>query len=211
MEGTSIVHTIPCNHVGELRALECPKASVDLRHTGLSPEGLIAMFQTQIERLDGEIEGLFSRMTSQQRQTEVINTVLIVAQKHRSLGESGDVFTSNDGYLDLERALEKAKADLPTSSPARERIDGALATLRAADPKQAVAGHVDEFVSEEEMNSIRSSLETAKTDIGSDSQQMMVKLQSFVSQKQQFISLFSNMLQTDHQASMSAINNIRGG
>jgi hypothetical protein len=40
---------------------------------------------------------------------------------------------------------------------------------------------------------------------------MMVRLQSFVSQKQQFISLFSNMLQTDHQASMAAINNIRGG
>ncbi len=185
--------------------------AAELRHTGLSPEGMIAMFQSQIERLDGEIEGLFSRMTSQQKQTEVINTALIVAQKYRSIGEIGDVFARSESYLELERTLEKAKADLPASSPARQRIDSALATLRTADPKQAVEGHVDEFVSEEEMNSIRSALETAKTDIGADSQQMMVKLQSFVSQKQQFISLFSNMLQTDHQASMSAINNIRGG
>ena len=185
--------------------------ALDMRRSGLSPEGMIAMFQTQIERLDGEIDGLFSKMNSQQKQTEVLNTVLIVAQKSRSIGDDGDVFAKSDSFGELERALEKAKADLPDSSPARLRIDSALATLRSANPDDASPGHVDQYVSETEMNSIRSALESAKTDIGADSQQMMIKLQSFVSQKQQFISLFSNMLQTDHQASMAAINNIRGG
>ncbi len=185
--------------------------ALDLRHSGLSPEGMLALFQTQIERLDGEIDGLFARMTQQQKQTELINGVLIVAQKHRSIGNEDEVFDGSDAFNELERALAKAKANLPESSPARARIDDAIRTLRASDPTKAEPGKIDGYVSEPEMNSIRSALETAKTDIGGDSQQMMVKLQSFVSQKQQFISLFSNMLQTDHQASMTAINNIRGG
>ncbi len=178
---------------------------LDRAYVGLSPEGMLALFESEMTRLDSEVTGIFQIQNSRNQQTAALNEARNVLSRYSFVGKSSDDADGegDEGALSVcNGALDAALAKLPPGSEAHAALEKAKAILNAGG---------DAIVWETEMKSASETLTSATSSLGSASQLEMVRLQSLVSQKQQVLSLFSNVLQTHHQMMMSAINNIRGG
>ena len=185
--------------------------SATLSYANLSPEALLVYCQTQLTQTDTQIQSLMATQTGSNHDQDTINTALGVLTKYAGGCMDSDGSKNRPSVQAMQDALQTAIDHLggpntPAGGKLEDVLKGFQATGIAADGSDAQG---DGFqISADEMTGFIGDVKSAQTDLGSGAELNMINLQSMVSQRQTFVQLTTNMMQSIDQGAKDIVGNI---
>jgi len=161
----------------------------------LTAEGLLLYCQTQLNSLDGEINGMLEEQVRNLKRKEALANVENTMKKYAPpAGEAA--------WDDVGGAFDAAINSLPEGDPARDALIAKKAEIWATysgrcPTKAEWEGHTSDV--RQEVDNIKGNSEI-----------MMIRLQSTVSARQTAVQLTTNILSKFHQTIQSVVNNVKG-
>jgi hypothetical protein len=177
------------------RSIDAGKAAegrLDATLIALTPDGILEFFRQMTGASRERLQGYVNQVRDANKRAEIVGKVLAKFQA------SPKEFDNLEQKERLIRELDDLEKEL-----------GPSVAAEVADMKAALTAGGDQKVTENEMNSIFTSLKTIQTHYTDLNAEVMLDVQKLSGQLSQMTSLCSNLLQSLNQTLQTPINNLK--
>ena len=180
-------------------ATEVGSAGLGQTAAHLTAEGLLLYCQTQLNSLDGEINGMLEEQVRNLKRKEALTNVENTMKKYAPP-------SAEAAWDDISAAYDAAINSLPEGDPAREALIAKKDELWATYGPGGIGRAPTKAEWEGHTSDVRQEVDNIK----GNSEIMMIRLQSTVSARQTAVQLTTNILSKFHQTIQSVVNNVKG-
>lgn len=181
-------------------------------YAGLSDESILAMLQSRMNDLDGQISSVTRQLESATAEASRIGGEI---QKLAALREVADAHHGSDGQYDMGKDLSEAEINRicdafgidRSSIPGGE--DGVIVLGDVFANVEVNGTNLSTVQTTTGMQSFSESLNEELRQCNSGNEQAMVKLQSVMQQRTQVVQMCSNMMKANDEARDGVVGNLR--
>jgi hypothetical protein len=194
-------------------------ASNDPSSLLLTGDGILELYDLRMSYIDARVGEVATSMQQATQDADALNTVDAVLAKYAS-GVNGA-----DQWNELNNAFVQAETSLPADDPLRAKLEQLRTSKSMLEDGNGNVGPstgqnpltgsndaptpADFTLSTDEVTNLTKSIEGLQKDVDTDNQKGSMELSVFMGWQNEASSLFSQIVESNHQATMSIVNNMK--